>query len=351
MPEVDPVRLIIKALVLFTVFNVLLVAFPSTYHFVFNLLMPKLDRFPMYAVTYDPSAKHGYGIERVVDVRTLFNSHVISRDVKAQNEYRVIFIGDSTIRNGLFYSQVRHHRYVCGKDLQFYNLGYYGASAAKDLMIMQEAMKYSPDLILWSVTNSITSNDNDFLQANPGELEKMDNEYGFSIPYNKNDDYSIGMDSAYYRTQAQLRVEGRLLLYYFFLYPATGNNEAISEMANRDAFNALSTENTVSSPPVTNPRDILASDLRAFQSITDNISAYLINEPRPGVIVNSEAYKQYLADLTDLSNLQGIKMKNLATLIPDDDFTTLMIHRDYYGDTLFAQAVIPAILKSACTPK
>ena len=64
-----------------------------------------------------------------------------------------------------------------------YDLGYYGASATKDLMILQEAMKYSPDLIVWSVTDRTLSNEpKDFAMANSADLAELINTYGLSIP-------------------------------------------------------------------------------------------------------------------------------------------------------------------------
>jgi hypothetical protein len=346
MPKVKPIRVVIKALLLFALFNILFVEVPSINDFVFKLLAPKLDKFPTYDVYYDSSAKHGFGLEPVLDVGSLFSSHLLSRSAKNSNEYRVIFIGDSTIHNGQFYPFI-NGRSCGGRYLRAYNLGYFGTSATKDLIILQEAMKYSPDLIIWSVTNSITSNNTGFLQANADDLEKLENIYGLSMAY-YNDYQPIGKAAVFYETGDKIRVEVRLLLYYLVLNPATGNKNIILVTASQDAINAAPASHPVLSLKPLNSRSALDSELRTIKKITDNIPVYLINEPRPSTIVSSDLYKQYVNDLTDLSRTQGIKMMNLAELIPDQDFTTGMVHRNYDGDMLFANAVMPAILNIAC---
>ena len=345
MSKVKPIRLVLKALLLFAFFNILFAEVPSVNDFLFKLMMPRLDRFPVYALYSAPSAKHGFGLEPVFDVGTLFNSHIISQSTKHPKEYRVVFIGDSTIRDAQFYSFINNQGSICGgKYLQAYDLGYYSTSAIKDLIILQEAMKYSPDLIIWSITNSITHTNIGFLQANPGDLEKLQNVYGISYD-------SIGKDLAFYRTDDKIRAEVRLLLYYLVLNPATGNNDNIMSIAIQDASDVTSASMPDLSSASLDSRRALDSEILAFKRIINNVPIFLINEPRPGAIVNTDQYKQYVNNLTNLSRTKGIKMMNLAELIPDQDFTTSRIHRNNDGDMLFARAVMPAILDIACTSK
>ena len=81
------------------------------------------------------------------------------RKQNAEDEFRVLLIGDSG--TGLV---PRKQRYAGGavKCPRFndcirstwvvYNLGYPVMSLTKDLMLLEEALKYEPDLILWPVT-------------------------------------------------------------------------------------------------------------------------------------------------------------------------------------------------------
>ena len=39
-----------------------------------------------------------------------------------------------------------------GKQVRAYNLGYPTISVTKDLMVLQEAMRYQPDQVVWNVT-------------------------------------------------------------------------------------------------------------------------------------------------------------------------------------------------------
>ena len=172
--EVKPLRVLVKALILFVSINLLLTFFPNVSFLVFRKFLPKLHKFPMEVVYFDSRAKDGFLIQNVFDVNVLFNTHLISYEKKLANQYRVVFIGDLTVRDGTIYPIINQQG--CGeKVLHAYDLGYYGTSATKDLTIFQEATKYSPDLIVWSVTSDTFLNEpKNFAMANYGDLVKFD---------------------------------------------------------------------------------------------------------------------------------------------------------------------------------
>jgi hypothetical protein len=75
------------------------------------------------------------------------------------DELRVFVLGDSSVWGTLLQphetlvGQLNAAGLHCqGRPVRFYNLGYPTLSLSKDLMLLEEAMKYQPDMVLWLVT-------------------------------------------------------------------------------------------------------------------------------------------------------------------------------------------------------
>lgn len=333
--RVRPFRVVGKALVLFIVFDLLLSSFPDLGYFVFKQLMPKLDKFPSYTVYYDSQAKHGFGAQNIFDVNTLLYAHMISSDRKPQNQYRVVFIGDSTVNRGQIYPIIDQQQ-CDGKILHAYNLGYPGVSAIKDLMILQEAMKYAPDLIVWPVTYSMTQKLEGFLLANSDQLTQLIKTYHLSpAGYNSYIKPKSVRDGYY-----QIRLETDMILNSVILNPGTGGDNSILQIALNDE----------TGPP--DPADEsgdgqqLNSTLQIFKGIANGVPVLLINEPRPSYIIEQPFRDRILS----LSRKDQLDFLDLGNLVPDQGFLD-RTHRNPEGEALFNQAVMPAILEIACGPK
>lgn len=94
----------------------------------------------------------------VMNLNALFASHVIQQ-AKADDEFRVILLGDSntwgwllahdeTLAASINQAQMT----VDEQRIVAYNLAYPQLSLTKDLLILDEALQYQPDLIIWLVT-------------------------------------------------------------------------------------------------------------------------------------------------------------------------------------------------------
>jgi hypothetical protein len=90
----------------------------------------------------------------------MFASHVIARP-KAADEFRVVVIGDSGTWGWLLENkdtlagQINAQNLTAtadGKRVVAYNLGYPVMALTKDALILEEALKNQPDLIVWPVT-------------------------------------------------------------------------------------------------------------------------------------------------------------------------------------------------------
>jgi hypothetical protein len=337
-----PFRVIVKALILFISFNLILTSFPDLTGFVFRQFLPKLHKFPTDVVYYDPRARHGFGVENVFDVNVLFNTHLVSYEKKPANQYRIIFIGDSTVRDGTIYPIV--NRQGCGgKILHAYDLGYYGTSATKDLMILQKAMQYSPDLIVWSVTSGTLSNEpKDFAMANSGDLVSLIHTYRMSMPADQS--YTNGI--SFLSGADEILLQTRLLINYSVLFPAFGSSRAVIETGFEDVVgNNGETQQVLPGSGV-----YLFSALTAASKIAGDIPLIMINEPRPRVVVTQADYLQYRQELLSLNGGQPWFFLDLWNLVPDRDFID-KIHRNADGEVVYNKAVLPAILGIACSRK
>jgi lysophospholipase L1-like esterase len=92
-------------------------------------------------------------------IKSLLAAHEIAYKPKAADEYRVVVLGESGIAGwGLDDSETftgqltARNLQVKGKRVVAYNLAYPSPDAARDLLILDEAMLYQPDLVIWFIT-------------------------------------------------------------------------------------------------------------------------------------------------------------------------------------------------------
>ena len=150
-------RVILKAAVLFVLANLifaLLNPIEALGHVsLYNVILPGRDRLP-----YGENPSESYNLN-LYSVPAMFASDVIARP-KASDEYRVLLIGDSStwgwfLANKDTYSDNINAANLTSSDgrrIVAYNLGYPIESVTKDLMLLDEAMRYQPDQIVWLVT-------------------------------------------------------------------------------------------------------------------------------------------------------------------------------------------------------
>jgi len=338
---IKPFRIVLKSLVLFIGFNLLLTSFPNLSYFMFKPFLPKLRKFPIDIVYYDSQARHGFGVQNVFDVNVLFNTHIISQEKKRGYQYRIIFIGDSTIRDSRIYP-ILNQQGCAGKNLQAYDLGYYSTSATKDLMILQEAMKYSPDLVVWSLTSDTLSNEPKvFALANSADLVSLINTYDLSVTA----DQSYTSVASLFHGADEILLQTRLVINYEVLFPAFGNTQKVIQIGLHD----VRTDNTEEGTNVGNGAN-LYSALAAAQSMVGSTPLIVINEPRPSSVVTQPDYLEYRQKMLNLARGKRWSFLDLWNLVPDQDFLDT-IHRTAGGETLFDKATVPAILDIACGKK
>ena len=120
----------------------------------YNNVIPGRERFP-----FGENPQKAYNLS-LYNLNAMFASHRLAGIPKKDDEFRVFVIGDSSVWGTLLEphetlsGQLNKLELMSadGKKMQFYNLGYPTVSLTKDVMLMDQAMQYQPDLIIWLVT-------------------------------------------------------------------------------------------------------------------------------------------------------------------------------------------------------
>jgi hypothetical protein len=119
---------------------------------IYNMLVPGRERLP-----YGENSEVAYNLS-LYQIDAMFASHKL--DNADHDAYRVLLIGDSSVWGILLEPEETlagwinsgNHETADGQRVRAYNLGYPTMSLAKDLMLLDYAMRYEPDLIVWLIT-------------------------------------------------------------------------------------------------------------------------------------------------------------------------------------------------------
>lgn len=340
-------RVILKGLGLFVIFN-LVWALVQPVHLgmvsLYNSLLRGRERLP-----YGETPAESYNLS-LYDLDAMFASHVLSAGAKPADEFRVIIVGDSSTWGTLLRPQETLAGQldavglkVQGKTVRFYNLGYPTLSLTKDLMIIEQAMQYSPDLILWPVTlESFPKNrqlDSPIAANNLERIRGLKQKYGLDLDIPPSTDTPL---QAFWKNtligQRRPLADWLRLQLYGVLWSATGIDQvypARYPAAARD-LEADTTFNKWAGPTL-NAADLSYDVLAAGIQAAGDVPVLLINEP---VLVSSGqnsnirynfyyprwAYDQYRSQLADLAAENGWSYLDLWDAVPETEFTNSAIH-------------------------
>ena len=148
-------RIIIKTILILFIINfgwIYLSRLPIGDVSLYNFVFTGRYRFP-----FGENPKRSYNIS-LYNLDAMFASHEINKKQTDVEDIHVVLIGDSSIWGFLqkqenTISGLLNKRFV-GEDkkVNFHNLGFPSISILKDLMIVDRALEYDPDLILWFIT-------------------------------------------------------------------------------------------------------------------------------------------------------------------------------------------------------
>ena len=154
-PRIRLFGVLLKATLLFVLFNfafLFMNDIPFGKLSLYNFIFPGRERFPF------GETRESYNLS-LFDLDAMFASHVLAGTEKTPDEYRVLLIGDSSVWGTLLAPEQTLAGQLnaspitaCGKQVHAYNLGYPTISLMKDLMILDQAKQYQPDMVIWLTT-------------------------------------------------------------------------------------------------------------------------------------------------------------------------------------------------------
>ena len=359
-PRIRLFHLLIKAALLFLLFDFAFIFFHrialGKISF-YNSLFPGRERFPF------GETRESYNLS-LFDVDAMFASHVLAGTQKKPDEYRVLLIGDSSVWGTLLKpeetlsGQLNGSNFeACGRTVRTYNLGYPTISLTKDLMILDQAKGYQPDLVIWLTTLEAFPKDKQLsspLVANNSErVRRLITNY--QLPIDPNDPALIrpsAWDQTLVRQRRAVADLVRLQI-YGALWASTG----IDQIYPRDYERAQTDlEASEEFHGLTSLQDSLALDiLQAGMSAAPKM--LLVNEPilishglnsdiRYNFFYPRWAYDEYRQTLAEQAGQHNWQYLDLWDLIPVDQFTNSAIHLTPAGEHLLAEKIAASIQAS-----
>jgi hypothetical protein len=298
----------------------------------------------------------------------MFASHILTGTEKARDEYRVFLIGDSSVWGTLLMpeetlpGQLNEGSVTaCGKTVRAYNLGYPTISLTKELMILDQALEYQPDLIVWLTTLESFPLDKQFesplVANNPERARQLITNYRVAslwdqLSLNPNDP-ALFQPSKWDQTfVGQRRTVADLfrLQIYGALWASTGIDQVYPEEYERaqvdleasDDFHGLKTL-----------QGNLALDVLEAGMAT-GIPTLLVNEPilisdgqnsdiRYNFYYPRWAYDEYRILLAGQAAENSWNYLDLWDLVPMDEFTNSAVHLTPFGESLLAARIAETI--------
>lgn len=328
----------------------------------YNFIFPGRERLP-----FGEDSARSYNLS-LYNLDAMFASHEVSASPRPPEELRVFLVGDSSVWGTLLSNEDTlsgrlnaRALQVCGRKASFFNLGYPTISLAKDLLVINRAMAYQPDLIIWLTTLEAFPRDKQTsspLVANNQE-EMTSLLVGLGLP-----EYRMfpAKSSWWQKTmigQRRSLADLLRLQMYGVMWAATGIDQDLDtqyEPAARDfavdnAFHDFESEAEMDGK--------LAWDLLAGgKELAGNVPILFVNEPvlvsqgansdlRYNLFYPRWAYDAYREDLLNFASSQGMNYLDAWNLVNPSDFTNSAIHLTPQGETDLAD-LLGDTLTSTC---
>jgi len=349
---------LIKATLLFVLFNF---AFVFTHNIPFgklslyNNLFPGRERFPF------GETKESYNLS-LFDLDAMFASHVLAGTIKTPDEYHVFLVGDSSVWGTLLTPEQTLAGQLnanlisaCGKTIKAYNLGYPTISLTKDLMILDQAKEYQPDMVIWLTTLEAFPKNKQFespLVANNAErIRDLIFKYELNAsPKDSALNYLSKQDQTFLSQRRavadliRLQIDGAL-------WASTGVDQVYPKDYERAQTDL---EASTDFHDLTTLNDALAIDVLDAGMHAVPVRTILVNEPmlissglnsdvRYNFFYPRWAYDAYRAQLTELATQQNWHYLDLWDLVPANEFTNSAIHLTPSGEALLTTKIAEAI--------
>ncbi len=360
-PSLRLLPLLLKATLLFVLFNFAFTFISglslgkfSLYHSVF----PGRERFPF------GESQKGYNLS-LFNLDAMFASHVLVGTPKETNEYRVFLIGDSSVWGTLLTPEQTlagqlnsQNISACGKTVHAYNLGYPYISLLQEVMILDEALQYEPDMVVWLTTLESFPRDKQLaapLVANsPERVKQLITNY--QLPLDPNDpslNHATLWDQTFVNQRKDLANLIRLQI-YGALWASTGIDQFYPEDYERAQTDFEADYEFHGIKPNETLQGKLSIEILDAGMNAAGVPTILVNEPilvSDGV--NSDirynffyprwAFDEFRALLDEHTSSRGYHYVGLWDLVPMTEFTNSGVHLTPFGESMLAEKVGEAI--------
>ncbi len=242
------------------------------------------------------------------------------------------------------------------KTVRFYNLSFPRSSATKDLMILDKAMAYKPDLVMWFVTwytvMPKARDDHWLITQNPAQFAELGRRFDF-LPK----DYRAPT-----LTQDVLTKNSSLFrVARFQLYPliqmATGRDQITGQPQQLPTELSADTTFEGLKPPTLRQKQVSLDQIADFYQIAGSVPIMLINEPMLIVsgVANSDVryndyyprwvYDQYRQYLQSAATENSWNYLDLWDAMAPRYFEDTPLHLTPTGQELLAGLLAPQVLK------
>ncbi|UCG25553.1 MAG: hypothetical protein JSW55_06075 [Chloroflexota bacterium] len=362
-------RVVFKAAGLFLLLNLLFAAFLPLEGLgrlsLYNWLLPGRLRLP-----YGENPADSYNLT-LNNIPAMLSSHVVSQP-KTEDEFRLLVIGDSGAWGWLLENDdtlagqinAAGARTNDGRRIVAYNLGYPIMALTKDLLLLDAALAYEPDLIFWPVTLQSFPREKQLVppivQNNPDRVRRLIDEYDLTL--DPDDPAFVEPDLLGRTIAGQRRALADLLRLqlYGYSWAATGVDQAIPgdfELRATDLEDDLSWLEIEEPLPL--DEEILALDiLDAAADLAGDVPILVVNEPifisdgqnsdlRYNAWYPRWAYDDYREQLAAAAAGAGWDYLDLWDAISPDHFTDSPVHLTPAGTTQLADLLLPFVNPSS----
>jgi hypothetical protein len=362
-------KVVLKALLLLLIANLLFAALDPLPWLArisaYNLIIPGRHRLP-----YGENPELAYNLS-LFQLEAMFASHELSAGHKPEDEYRVLLIGDSSVWGFLLTAEQTATAYLNqaayttedGRTVRAYNLGYPVMSLLKDVAILDWAMAYQPDMIVWLVTLESFPHDKQLasplIQHNPEIAQTLIEAHDLDLDPQHPDLVRLSFWERTIIGQRRALADLIRLQLYGVLWAATGVDHAIPEEFDLRAEDLVAEVAFHGIQPPQQVEDILSLDvLQAGMAAADPVPIILVNQPmflsrgensdiRYNFHYPRWAYDAYRAWLSEQCERNAWRCLDYWNAIDPEEFTNTAFHLTPGGSAQLAGLIGEAILEQA----
>ena len=317
----------------------------------YNIIFPGRERLPFGE---SPRTAYNFSIE---SLDAAMASHKISAArTEAPNTLRVITIGDSSSWGTLLRpeetlcGQLNGRQLSDGRTVACYNLAYPTLSLSKDTMILNRALRFSPDLILWPMTLESfpkdKQSDNELVLANYDEYRQL-------FPDSEAAPAQDVLSRSLWGQRRQAADWLRLQL-YGLMWAGTGIDQDYPEDYPAPQTD-LEADNTYHGYEGALPDEALSWDiLEKGIRLAGDTPVLIINEPmlistgenseiRYNYYYPRAAYDSWHESLVRRAGEEGWNLLDLWNVLETENFTNSAIHYDAAGASYLAGLTLEKI--------